>query len=140
MSRSSPRGLWDRSALPLPDHLLVAAGRRGEPPVATAEIRPTGVGGNPYTGRLTMPEAGEFTLTVAIPGADGVDRAIDGSAFVVSVIEGGPRDVRDHSAAGTARRCRLAASDVEAIAWIVAISLVLDRVRGLVLRRVLADL
>ena len=37
-----PRGLWDRSTLPLPDHLLVTAGRHGQPPVATAEIRPTG--------------------------------------------------------------------------------------------------
>ncbi len=135
-----PRGLWDRSALPLPEHLLVAAGRRGEPPVATAEIRPTGTGGNPYTGRLTMPEAGEFALTVAIPGPDGVDRTIDGSAFAVTVIEGGPGESASPSAADpTAPAETSQETGVPQIIWIVGIGIVLVAA-AVVLRRVLADL
>ena len=135
-----PRGQWIYSDLALPDHLVVAAGRRGEPPIATAEIRPTGAGGVPYTGRLTVPEAGEFTLTVAIPGTDGVDRAIDGSALVVTVIDGGRRDSPLPSAANPAAPTDTGqATTLPLVVWILGIGLVLV-VAVLVLRRVLADL
>lgn len=134
-----PRGLWIFSDLPLPDHLVVVAGRRGEPPVATAEIRPTGQG-VPYTGHLTVPETGEFTVTVAIPGTDGVDRAIDGSALLVTVIEGGRRDSPLPSAAGSTAPAEPGqATSVPVVVWILGIGLVLI-VAAVVLRRVLADL
>ena len=136
-----PRGLWVWSALPVPDHLVVAAARRGEPPVATAEIRPTGAG-NPYTGRLTVPDAGPLTLTVAVPGADGVDRVIDGSALAVTVIGGGPPESPSASDAGRSPNAPAGTdqrSAVPPIAWIVGIGLVLV-VAVVVLRRALADL
>ena len=134
-----PRGLWIFSDLPLPDHLVVTVGRRGQAPVATAEIRPTGQG-VPYVGRLTVPETGEFTLTVAVPGTDGLDRAIDGSALAVTVIEGGRRDSPLPSAAGPAAPTESGqATTVPFIVWILGIGLVVV-VAAVVLRRVLADL
>ena len=136
-----PRGLWVWSALPLPDHLVVAAARRGEPPVATVEIRPTGAG-NPYSGRLTVPDAGAFTLTVAVPGADGVDRVIDGSALAVTAVGGGPLESASPSAAGGSPAAPAGTDEpttVPPITWVVGIGLGLV-IAVVVLRQVLADL
>jgi hypothetical protein len=135
-----PRGLWEMSALRLPDHLVVAAGRRGEEPLASAEILPVGTTAREYTGRLTVPEGGELTLTVAVPGDDGVDRLIAGSEFLVSVIGGGGPAAASPSAAspttpdGTADPAAL-----PPVAWLLGLAVILVAA-VVVLRRVLADL
>ena len=134
-----PRGLWEMSALPLPDHLVVAAGRRGEEPVATAEIRPVGASAREYTGRLTVPESGELTLTVAIPGDDGVDRVIAGSEFVVTVIEGGGPVAPSPSAGPAAPTGTGEPVTVPPIVWILGVGAALIAAVA-VLRRVFADL
>ena len=83
---------------------------------------------------------GEFTLTVAIPGADGVDRVIDGSGLAITVIGGGSLASPSASAAGPAAPAGNGQpTDLPPIVWIVGIGVVLV-VAVVVLRRALTDL
>lgn len=91
-----PRGLWDVSALPLPDHLLVVARHPGGAELSTGELRPGTTPGTPYTGRLTIPESGDVEIAVAMPLELGGSREIAGSAIERTVIEDG----RETSAPG----------------------------------------
>ena len=67
-----PRGLWDFTALPLPDALEVVASHPGEPALASAPLLPGAQPGTPCSGRLTIPETGPVELTVQVPNPDGV--------------------------------------------------------------------
>jgi hypothetical protein len=84
-----PRGLWDVSALPMPDHLLVVARHPGGAELSTGELRPGPMPGAPYAGKLVIPETGDVEVSVAIPLDLGGWREIEGSAIQRTVIEGG---------------------------------------------------
>ena len=81
-----PRGLWDFTALPLPDALEVVASHPGEPALASAPLLPGAQPGDAVTGRLTIPETGPVELTVQVPNPDGV----------AGVVAGEPRRARGH--------------------------------------------
>jgi hypothetical protein len=145
-----PRGLWDASTLPLPDHLLVVARHPGGAELATGELRPGATPGTPYTGRLTIPETGDVEIAVAIPLDLGGSREVEGSAVERTVIEGGRRESAAPGAAASEPAAPLptgggaggpAAStgEVPSFVWVLGIGAL--AVGGvLVLSRVLRDL
>ena len=134
-----PRGLWDTSALAVPGHLLVTAARRGEAPIATAEIRPAGadVAGE-YSGTLTLPEPGEFTLRVVVPGPDGVDRAIPDSDVLLRVGGAAPPSSAGSSPAPAAPVEEGDADGIPAAGWLLALGALVVGA-GLLLRKAIAD-
>jgi hypothetical protein len=85
----TPRGLWPLESVALPDHLEVVARRPAGPEIASGELRQDSGPGSPYSGRLTIPEAGDVEIAVAVPLDGGGSRVIDGSAVQAVVIEGG---------------------------------------------------
>jgi hypothetical protein len=85
----TPRGLWPLESVALQEHLEVVARRPAGPEVASGELRQDSGPGSPYSGRLTIPEAGEVEIAVAVPLDGGGSRVIDGSAVQAVVIEGG---------------------------------------------------
>lgn len=137
-----PRGLWQQDALQLPEHLLVVASHPGGPELASAEVRQEGLPGKPFTGRLTIPETGDVTLAVVIPGDGGANRPVPGATTQVNVIEGGRRESvapAPSDAAAPVPGPATTGGGIPTIAWIVGIGAVVVLV-GLVARRVLADL
>jgi hypothetical protein len=120
----APRGRWDVADLALPDQLVLLAGQRGQVPTVTADLEGSGSQGGPYTGSLTVPQGGEITLTVAVPGEDGVDRPIEESAVVVRVTgDGVPQSAAPSGDAPGAPVDAVDASEptnVPPIVWIVA--------------------
>jgi hypothetical protein len=95
-----PRGLWSFDTLALPDHLVAVARRPGGPELASGELRPSGQRGTPFTGRLSIPEAGDMQISVALPLDGGGAREIPGSAVQRTVIEGGPKATGGTSGSG----------------------------------------
>jgi hypothetical protein len=146
-----PRGLYDVTAVPMPDHVTAVARHPGGPGLATAELRPTGGPGLPYTGKLTIPETGDVEIAIEVPDPNGGEHEIPGSAIPRTVIEGGPKASRAPAPASAPAVAATsapapaspstAAADggIPTIAWVVGIG-ALVVVVGLVLRRVLADL
>jgi hypothetical protein len=148
-----PRGLYDLSALPMPDHVVAVARHPGGPGLATAELRPGNELGTPYTGKLTIPETGQVEIAIQAPVPGGGDYEIPGSVIQRTVIEGGrqsspPAQVPASGAPASASAGvpapaspASASSDggVPTIGWVLGIG-ALVVVGGLVARRALSDL
>jgi hypothetical protein len=148
-----PRGLYDLSALPMPDHVVAVARHPGGPGLATAELRPGNELGTPYTGKLTIPETGQVEIAIQAPVPGGGDYEIPGSVIQRTVIEGGrqsspPAQVPASGAPASASAGvpapaspASASSDggVPTIGWVLGIGAFVV-VGGLVARRALSDL
>jgi hypothetical protein len=130
-----PRGRWDIDALDLPERLVVTATVRGGPELARADLVPGGSPGTPYTGHLTIPEAGDVALAVAVPAEIGEDHVIASSSTGVTVIESGgggtPAEPADTGEADER-------VDIPIAVWLIGIGVLVAV--GLVARRALADL
>ena len=146
-----PRGLYDVTTVPFPDHVTAVARHPGGPGLATAELRPTGDAGTPYTGKLTIPETGDIEIAIDVPDPNGGDHEVPGSAIPRTVIQGGrqpsgaPTPASAPAVAATSVPApgspSSAASDggIPTIVWVVGIG-ALVVVGVLVARRLLADL
>ncbi len=140
MVEIAPRGLWDVADLVLPDQLVVLAGHRGQPPTVTVDLEALGSVGGQYTGSLTVPQGGDITLTVAIPGEDGVDRPIEDSAVLVRVTGDGPKEgARPSGEPPAAPDDTAEAGGMPPITWMAAIGVAIVGAAFL-LRRRLSDL
>lgn len=116
------KGQWVLDTLPLPDHLIAVVAEVGGADVATAELRPGVQPGSPYTGRLTIPETGQLSLTVAIPATNGEDQVLPGATTALKVIGGG----RPPSAEPTAPEPPAAPSgEIPMVVWLGGIGAVL---------------
>ena len=73
-----PRGLYDQSALPMPDDVTAVARHPGGPGLSTGDLRRTGDLGTPYTGKLTIPETGDVEIAIQIPAAGGGNSEVPG--------------------------------------------------------------
>ena len=146
-----PRGLYDVTAVPMPDHVTAIARHPGGPGLATAELRPTGGPGLPYTGKLTIPETGAVEIAIEVPDPNGGEHEIPGSAIPRTVIEGGPKAsgapapasapaVAATSAPAPASPSTTASDGgIPTFVWVIGIG-ALVVVGVLVARRLLADL
>ena len=146
-----PRGLYDITALPMPDHVVAVARHPGGPGLATGELRPGPQPGTPYTGKLTIPETGPVEIFIQVPAPGGGDYEVPGSVIQRTVIEGGRQSpspaAQAPESAATAPASDAPASPVAAssdggiptIAWVLGIG-VLVVIGAFVARRVLADL
>jgi hypothetical protein len=139
-----PRGLWDQSAMPLPDDVIAVARHPGGPGLSTGDLRRSGDLGTPYTGKLTIPETGDVEIAIQVPVAGGGNYEVPGSVITRTVIEGGRKSAEPAAASAapvpTSPQPGAAASGgIPAIAWVLGIGVVVV-VLVLVGRRVLADL
>jgi hypothetical protein len=143
-----PRGLYDLSTLPMPDHVVAIARHTGGRAISTGELRPNGGPGTPYLGKLTIPETGQVEIAIQAPAPGGGDYEIPGSVIERTVIEGGARESTAPVAASAAPGAPApttsptqTSSDggVPTIAWVAGIG-ALVVIGGLVARRVFADL
>lgn len=140
-----PRGLWDVTAIPLPGALEVVASAPGRPAIASAPLLPGPEPGTPYSGRLTIPEAGPVELTVAVPNPDGMASVIAGEPAELTVIGADRRESSAPVATKTpapAAPVAPAAGGEGGIPTVVIIGVAVAALVGvgLVLRRFLADL
>jgi hypothetical protein len=129
-----PRGRWDVGALDFPDRIVVTAALRGGRDLGAEELGRRGGPGTTYAGSLTIPEAGNVTLEVAVPGDGGPDEVIASATTVVTVIEAGGDAGEEPIDPGAAD----ADVDIPLGFWLVGIGVLV--VVGLVARRALADL
>jgi hypothetical protein len=140
-----PRGLYDQSAVPLPNDVTAVARHPGGPGLSTGDLRRTGDLGTPYTGKLTIPETGDVEIAIQVPVAGGGNYEVPGSVITRTVIEGGPKSAAPAQAPASAApvptspQPAAAAGGIPAIAWLLGIGVVVV-VLALVGRRVLADL
>jgi hypothetical protein len=123
----------------MPDHLVVTAGRQGQPSVAEADVTPAGPPGTPYTGHLTLPDTGDIELRVKVPGDAGGDGTIPDATTTVTVVQGGRSTASPAASAVASPDSGPANGAIPPVVWIVGVGLIVV-VAGLVLRRVLADL
>jgi hypothetical protein len=130
---------WDLSTLGLPDRLIAIVNERSGPDLATAELhisRDRGSGsGVTFSGQITIPEPGELTLVVAIPGNGGADQVIRGSATRLTV---GGEAVAGSARPGAPGTSPVAAEDGPP--WQLVGAAVLALAGGFVIRKVFADL
>jgi hypothetical protein len=145
-----PRGLYDQSALPLPDDVIAVARRPGGPGLSTGDLRRSGDLGTPYTGKLSIPETGDVEIAIQVPVPGGGNYEVPGSVITRTVIAGGPKSAPPAQAPASAsasaapvptspQPAAAASGGIPAIAWILGIGVVVV-VLVLVGRRVLADL
>jgi len=145
-----PRGLYDQSALPMPDDVTAVARHPGGPGLSTGDLRRTGDLGTPYTGKLTIPETGDVEIAIQVPVPGGGNYEVPGSVITRTVIEGGPKSAPPAQAPASAassagpiptspQPAAASSGGIPAIAWVLGIGVVVV-VFVLVGRRVLADL
>jgi len=129
-----PKADWDPAALGLPDRVVVTVRqpRANGPDLVTAELRSTGPADLRYLGTLTIPEAGDLVLAVALPAANGQDETIPSSVTRLQVEEPG--------APGTDAPPPLAGDPAGPPVPLLAGLGALVIVAGLLIRRVFADL
>jgi len=140
-----PRGLYDQSALPMPDDVTAVARHPGGPGLSTGDLRRTGDLGTPYTGKLTIPETGDVEIAIQVPVPGGGNYEVPGSVITRTVIEGGRKASAAPAPASAApvptspQPAAASSSGIPPIAWVLGIGVVVV-VLVLVGRRVLADL
>jgi hypothetical protein len=139
-----PRGLWDLSSLPLPDHVVAVARHPGGPGLSTAELTRPGEPGTPYTGKLTIPETGEVEIAIQVPQPGGGDAEVPGSVIQRTVIEGGRRESAAPAPASAAPAPQTPAAapadgGIPTVAWVLGIG-ALVVIGVLLARRALSDL
>lgn len=140
------RGLWDQSALPLPDDVIAVARHPGGRGLSTGDLRRSGDLGTPYTGKLTIPETGDVEIAIQVAVAGGGNYEVPGSVITRTVIEGGPKSAAPAQAPTSAapvptspQPAAASSGGIPAIAWVLGIGIVVV-VLVLVGRSVLADL
>jgi hypothetical protein len=129
-----PKADWDPAALGLPDRVVVTVRQpRGNgPDLVAAELRSTGPADLRYVGTLTIPEAGDLVLAVALPADHGQDETIPSSVTRLQVEKpGAPGTDAPPPVAGDP-----AGPTVPLLAGLGALVIV----AGLLIRRVFADL
>ena len=129
-----PKADWDPAALGLPDRVVVTVRQpRGNgPDLVAAELRSTGPADIRYVGTLTIPEAGDLVLAVALPADHGQDETIPSSVTRLQVEKpGAPGTDAPPPVAGDP-----AGPTVPLLAGLGALVIV----AGLLIRRVFADL
>ncbi len=129
-----PKADWDPAALGLPDRVVVTARQpRGNgPDLVAADLRSTGAADLRYLGTLTIPEAGDVVVAVALPAANGQDETIPSSVTRLQVEKpGAPGTEAPPSVAGDP-----AGPPVPLLAGLGALVIA----AGLLIRRVFADL
>ena len=141
-----PRGLYDQSALPMPDDVTAVARHPGGPGLSTGDLRRTGDLGTPYTGKLTIPETGDVEIAIQLAAPGGGNYEVPGSVITRTVIEGGPKSAPPAQAPASAaavptspQPAAATSGGIPPIAWVLGIGVVVV-VLVLVGRRVLADL
>jgi hypothetical protein len=150
---------WDPASLGLPDRIVAIARHPRGPDLETAELRRQGPAGQPYTGSVTLPEAGDMVVVAALPGNGAEDTVLPTTTtrlLVASAAGGGQPTGGGESAAGGGAAAAGAtgaprtgtnpapvdaggSGDRSLLLWIVGVGLVLV-VTGLMVRRVFADL
>lgn len=122
-----PRVDWDPSAIHLPDQLLLIARQTRGPDLANVPLaRGTSVG-TPYTGQLTLPDAGEVSLEVDLPAGNGADEVFPDSFLRVIVVPSDDPSLGPTDGAGDAGGPPIPLI-VGGLAALVAASLVIRRV------------
>jgi hypothetical protein len=127
---------WDLEGFGLPATLVAFANRRGGPDLATAELHRTGDrGARPgigYAGQITLPEPGEVSIQIALPGNGTEDQVLGGIGVTV----------RGTAVSGTPQPTDLVAAATDGdLRWAIAAGVVaLALIGGLVVRRAFADL
>lgn len=125
-----PRAPWNPADLAFPNRLITIITRSRGPEVANFEIHPASGPGSPYTGQVSLPEAGDYTIFVAVPGSDSEDQPIDSAVLRLKVL------APESAPAGD----QLVAVD-EPVPWpLIGGALVLLVAMGVVVRRAFADL
>jgi hypothetical protein len=140
----APRGLWDFDALHLPTTFTAVAVASDGTRVATADLTEAGDVGTPWTGSMTIPDTGDVTLTVEIPGDGGGGATLPGPPKSVTIIEAGirpstapaPSDLAVPAPAPAAPAAP--SGDIPIFVWILA-GAVLVGGGGYLLLRYLAD-
>jgi hypothetical protein len=129
-----PKADWDPAALGLPDRVVVTVRepRGNGPDLVAAELRSTGPADLRYIGTLTIPEAGDLVLAVALPADNGQDETIPSSVTRLQVEKpGAPGTDAPPPVAGDP-----AGPSVPLLAGLGALVIV----AGLLIRKVFADL
>jgi hypothetical protein len=129
-----PRADWDPAALGLPDRVVVTVRepRANGPDLVAAELRSTGPDDLRYLGSLTIPEAGDVVVAVALPADNGQDETIPSSVTRLQVEQpGAPGTEAPPAVAGNP-----AGPPMPLLAGLGALVVV----AGLLIRRVFADL
>lgn len=141
-----PRGLYDQSALPMPDDVTAVARHPGGPGLSTGDLRRTGDLGTPYTGKLTIPETGDVEIAIQLAAPGGGNYEVPGSVITRTVIEGGLKSAPPAQAPASAaavptspQPAAATSGGIPPIVWVLGIGVVVV-VLVLVGRRVLADL
>jgi hypothetical protein len=128
----SPRADWDTTALTLPSQLILIARHPRGPDFANVPLARGARIGDPYTGKLTVREAGDFAFEVDLPGAAGsADQPYPSSLVRMTVLPAGD--------AGPPASTGSAGGDGPPISLILGGLVALAAV-SLVVRRVFADL
>jgi hypothetical protein len=129
-----PKADWDPAALGLPDRVVITVRepRGSGPDLATAELRSTGPADLRYLGTLTIPEAGDVVVAVALPADNGQDETIPSSVTRLQIEQPG--------APGTEAPPAVAADPAGPPVPLLAGLGALAIVAGLLIRRVFADL
>ena len=129
-----PRADWEPAALGLPDRVVVTVRepRGNGPDLASAELRSTGPADLRYLGTVTIPQAGDVVLAVALPADNGQDETIPSSVTRLQVEKPG--------APGTEAPPAVAADPAGPPVPLLAGLGALVIVAGLLIRKVFADL
>jgi hypothetical protein len=126
-----PRGAWRPDAIAMPDQLVAIVNQPGGRDSAAADLTRGSTRDAPYAGSLTIPDAGDFTMDIAIPANGGEDRVLENSRTRLHVTDGEP------SAAAAAP---VAPATDGLPLPLVGGSVALILAAALVIRRVFADL
>jgi hypothetical protein len=86
----SPRADWEASALTLPSQLILIARHPRGPDLANVPLARGARIGDPYTGKLTVPQAGDVAVEVDLPGTAGApDQQFSSSVVRMTVLPAG---------------------------------------------------
>jgi hypothetical protein len=124
-----PRASWDPATVPLPDHLVLGATTLRGDELATAELPAVRNESGRYHGQITIPQAGDVALVLAVPAERGADDVLEGTRIQLKLGSDPTPAVVTEPITGT---------DLPILPIVAGAAIVI--VASLVIRRVFADL